>query len=602
MSSPGEHIQATLSLVPGSSLVYRVLYNDELIIEESPLGFVIDGKDFGSGIEQLKLVESGEVNKKVPGILMGKNYINHYRYYHYQVIHPKGDFQVQLRLFRDGFAFRYRFTGQGGKLTRENTAWKIPFNGRVWFFERSNHWKLKSYAGLWQSTLLDSLPVTSHTGPVQGKPLLIELPDKGYMMLTEAALYNYSGMRLEAAGDLLIRANFTEGEEGFQIEKDQVSPWRVILVANDLNELVNNNTIANLNPPPQSHLFSDTDWIKPGRSVWSWWSRDENYMTLKNERDYVNYAARLNFKYALLDEGWERWNDKWNQLKALQRYAAGNNVGLWVWKHSKELTHSSYMNAFLDSVKAAGVVGIKVDFMNSEAKEWIDFDRRLLEACAHRQLMVNFHGCQASSGEYITWPNELTREGVRGLELNSMGRPIPAWHNAALPFTRLITGPADYTPLSFSNPGNTTWPHQLATAVIFDSPFQCMAEDPRLILETESLSSVVPFLNDLPVVWDQTMVLPISETGKLAAFARRKGNEWYIAVINGEPKLKELTLEVSFGEYEGSKARFWMDEGTGKIEYEEKQLSRDNTIPLSLDPNGGVVVKIEKAFKQLNLK
>ena len=136
----------------------------------------------------------------------------------------------------------------------------------------------------------------------------------------------------------------------------------------------------------------------------------------------------------------------------------------------------------LDSCARAGVAGIKIDFMNSEAKDLIDFETGFLAATARRKLMVNFHGCQAPTGESITYPNEMTREGIRGMELNIMKEPIPAWHNAALPFTRFYVA-MEIIRRDFFRKGNTTYTHQLALLYLFNSPFQSIAENPVTLLD-----------------------------------------------------------------------------------------------------------------------
>ncbi len=596
IKGPEEKIEAAFYSDSLNSFVYSVWFNQNPIIAKSALGFVINDVDYGRDIQNVELNSYGKINEGKLVVLKNKHIQNHYNYYNYQIHHPKGDYQLYVRVYADGIAFRYNFLGLFGNLTSENTSWQITMNLKTWFFERENDWKLKTYAGLWKNTTLDSLHIISSTGPVQGKPLLFEMPENKYMMITEAALADYSGLRFEATNETTLCANFTEGEKGFLIEKEQLSPWRVILFADNLNQLVNNQVIANLNHSPDTSLFNNLSWIQPGRSVWSWWSRKENYMSIENEKKYIDFASQLNYEYALLDEGWENWSDKWCKLREMCKYADSINVHLWVWKNSNEIQNQHKMNQFLDSIKDVGVVGVKVDFMNSEAKELVDFDIQLLKACARRQLMVILHGCQTSTGEYVTYPNELTREGVRGMELNIMNQPLPACHNAALPFTRFVTGPADYTPVSFSNPGKTTWAHQLATAIIFDSPLFCLAEDPEYIFQNKNLSSVIELLKELPVTWDETIVLPESKVGELIVFCRRKGQNWYLAFLNGGKESKELDPHLYFLDNGTYTVTQWMDNGHGKIKNSKLKLSQKELHHIYLEPFGGAVVVLKKTI------
>ena len=142
--------------------------------------------------------------------------------------------------------------------------------------------------------------------------------------------------------------------------------------------------------------------------------------------------------------------------------------------------------------------------------------------------MVNFHGANKPAGEARTWPHELTREGVYGLEHRRPRRGRA--HNTTLPFTRFLAGAADYTPVVFGERRKeTSWAHQIATAVVFTSPLLVFGGHPQSLLDNPA----VEMIKSLPSVWDETIVLPASEIGELAAFARRHGTTWFVAVLNG---------------------------------------------------------------------
>lgn len=588
MRSPSGHISAKIFHKNGL-LTYTIKADGKPVILESALGLVVDGTAYGNHVANLKF--SGKRT------LYDKTREKHttYNEYNFSITEAGRKYTVAFRLSDEGAAFRYIFDGTTDQyVTKELTTFKLP-ESRVWFFERNSSWKLKSYAGLWQSTSIDSLPIISSQGPVQGKPLLFELPGKKYAMLTEAALYNYSGMRFIALGDRSIQADFTE-KEGFSVSGKLTTPWRILIYAANLNDLVNNTMINDLNPEPDPHLYANKNYIKPGRAVWSWITRTANYMQPEEEMKFINAAAELNFEYTLLDEGWETvWPDKWKQLQEICAFAAKKKVGVWVWRNSKTLRDTLKRNSFLDSVSRAGAVGVKTDFMDSEAKGLIDFEIGFLKACAQRKLMVNFHGCHAPTGESKTYPNEMTREGIRGMELNIMKEPIPAWHNAALPFTRLVLGHGDYTPGLFYNKANTTNTHQLALFYLFNSSFQCLAENPVKLLGDKKFEPVIPMLKTLPVTWDETIVLAGSSIGKLAAFAKRKGHDWYIVAINGTADKIELNLNPYFlKQSKKYKATMITDElaNDGFLK-RESSISPTDHKKILIVPNGGLVMKIE---------
>ncbi|MCD2424287.1 glycoside hydrolase family 97 catalytic domain-containing protein [Niabella pedocola] len=591
LKSPSGTITVTI-FKENNGIFYNVTQNGRPLLAPAPLGLRIDGTALFD-------------NTAYP-VLQGKAFVtdtlallkDHYqakqtRYLKYQV--RIGTAGMEFAVFDNGCAFRYKLPGNGAHLLEEQTGFTLDPNSRAWFFERTNSWKLKSYAGLWMQTRADSLDKISPVGPVQGKPVIVECKQGGYLFITEAALYGFSGMRLKATGNRLT-VDFTEGPQGFILKKtaDAYSPWRVIGFAKDLNALVNHSMIATLNPAPDPADFKNTAYIKPGRSVWSWITKDDRYLDPDFEKQLISAAAALAFEYTLIDDGWEqKWNDKWTVLKELVAFGKTKKVGVWVWKDSKFLRDSSYRDAFLDTLQQLGVAGIKIDFMNSEAQELIDFETAFLKAAAQRKLMVNFHGCQTSTGTYRTYPNELTREGIRGMELNIMNEPIPAWHNAALPFTRFITGPGDYTPGLFSKKGATTNAHQLALLYLMESPFQCIAENPLTLLSEPRFKVILPLLRKLPVTWDERVVLSGSRIGQAAIIAKRNGKDWYIAAVNGQEKAITQTLDLSFikdrSAYRATLIKD-QDDGFSAAVLRPEQLDKTT---VTLQPSGGMVLYLE---------
>lgn len=468
-------------------------------------------------------------------------------YNEYIVSKDNEKMQVRFRMFDNALAFRYENTSiEPDHINRELSSWTLPSETITWYFERKNAWKLKSYAGTWEKTPLSDLCNVADS-PIQGTPLVFKFSFGKYGFISEAALENYSGMRLEADSMNTLTVNFTEGDNGFDVPAKFISPWRVFFVGDDLNALVNQSVIKDLSPKPNSDLYADMSYIIPGKCAWRWFSKGTG--TPIQERQVIDEAAKMNFMYSLIDDGWKDWKNCWKEAEELVAYAKDKNVRLLFWQHSKPLrvVDNDYedMRNFLDSIAFIGAAGVKVDFMDSEAKQLIDFEIKLLKECAKRQLVVNFHGCHAPSGEVYTYPNELTREGIRGIELNKMCEGyIPSYHNAALPFTRLMVGHGDYTPLTFTVPGETSFAHQLATLVCFNSPLQTIAEDPGLLLNEVHVNLAADFVRNVPTVWDEVRVLPQSEIGKLAVIAKRKGCDWYIGILNGEAIEKTINLNL----------------------------------------------------------
>ncbi len=547
-------LKVNIITLDNKQLAYTISKEKQIVLDTSLLGIVVNNRSLGSTSEIIKQ-ETTTVSTSFPLLGIKNKAIYNANHTNFTLKEKDGFiWNIEFQISPEGIAYRYIVPGEGKQtVNAEISSFKLPNKTKVWYFERDSDWKLKSHAGEWLSADISAMPTVSKMGPIQGLTLTCELPNGGYALIAESALFNYSGLRLKGIGNNTFKANFTE-EKGFKVENKVTSAWRCILLADDLNALVNNTMVAALNPTPDPNIFTNTDWIKPGKSVWHWWSgKNVNY---KEEKEMVMDAHALNFDYSIVDEGWERWDNKWQNVKKLCAFAKTKDVGIFLWKHSKEINFPdndyAVMRQFLDSVKLTGAVGIKVDFMNGQDKSLIAFDEALLKNAAKRQLMVNFHGCQQSSGEYRTYPNEVTREGIRGLEVNHMKEgPLPASHNAALPFTRYVTGHADYTPIGFTEPGETTWAQQLGTLVAFYSPFNCIAENTQFLLTNKSVQPALDFIKEVPSVWDETLVLPQSKIGELAAIARRNKEDWYVGVLHAREQ-EQLSIDCNFleeGEY-----------------------------------------------------
>ena len=376
LTSPQGEIRAEIRVGDDGHLGYSVQRGGEPVITSSRLGAIVDGVDLGAGV-QLGNVEPYARDVTFP--TRGVHALAHDRSrgLRIRVTHAasKITWTLDCRASADGFAFRYEIPGSGTRtIDGEATSFALPARSRCWYFERPNDWKLKTYAGIWRSAPVEEMLQVSPTGPVQGPPLVFELPgDAGFAAVSEAALFDYSGMRLRAIGAGTFQANFTEAD-GFQLDGPIRTPWRVVLVAPNLNGLVNADLIASLCPAPDATLFADTSYIRPGRCVWRWWAHDTG--TPAEERRYVDAAAKLGFEYSLVDEGWKEWPDAWGDLTGLCAYAAERRVGIWVWCHWQDVNDPANdyaaLAAYLERVAKTGAVGVKIDFMNGEDLARVD--------------------------------------------------------------------------------------------------------------------------------------------------------------------------------------------------------------------------------------
>jgi alpha-glucosidase len=442
---------------------------------------------------------------------------------------------------------------------------------------------------------------TVKAGELMGPPVTFELANKsGYAAITEAGLVDFGGMSLKAKGNSRLEVNLS----GLTRKKGLVeTPWRIIEIGKDLNALVNCDIIANVSPAYDKRLFPkgyETDWVKPGRSVWSWLAKTRA-VTLENMKHFSDLAAQLGFEYNLVDEGWGKWRDtvngrdSWGMMKELVDYSATKGVKIWVWKAYPDRAGIAGINthekrkAFFKKCKDIGVAGLKIDFFDSESQEIINFYQAALRDAAEYQLMIDFHGANKPTGESRTWPNEMTREAIRGME----NRPPWGVSNTTLPFTRYLAGHADYTPVHFGERmGEVSWAHHVASAIVFTSPFLCYGADPQSILDNPAKE----IIQSIPSTWDETIVLPQSKIGQLVLYARRKGNSWFLAAMNGEAEMKNITVDLSFLKKGIYKTTFIKDDpakqASGTIGIAESNSS--TAITINLNPNGGYAARLDK--------
>jgi len=573
VSSPDRNIEVSLFVNESGRLSYELIRKGRALIEESPLGIIVDQKDMGLGSALPESVLISEIDETSP--VRGAHSVarDHCNTATLGLVHEGSgrEWKLEVRVYNDGMAFRYVAPGSGAiKVSGEATGFVIPENSDV--FANTN---TINYEGLYPKKSVGKLK------GIVGTPVTVVLPDEaGNLLIAEASLYKYSGMSLKARGDRLLGAVF-EDDKSWKVDTGPgdplVSPWRVIMAVTTLNDLVNCDIIHNVSPAPDPELFADSDeWIIPGRALWSWWS--EFVGGTDQQKTYVDGASELGFEYVLVDAGWEMWNrqgkqkwystiaegvlatsgveiwndkeeDHWNVLADLVDYAGSKGVKIWVWKHWKKLDDEKYRRWFFGKLRETGVVGVKIDFLDSESKDRLDFYESALQDAARKKLMVNFHGANKPAGEARTYPNEMTREGIRGLERNKMKGifTLTPTYNVTLPFTRFVIGHGDYTPVTFSPKmlGETSFAHQLATAIVFFSSVICYADSPDVYLDNPDTAPALEVFKAIPPVWDETIVLPGCEIGECAAFARRSGDTWFIGAINGDAS-KTLNVQLSF--------------------------------------------------------
>jgi alpha-glucosidase len=507
---------------------------------------------------------------------------------------------IEIRVFNSGVGFRHRVASNGETFTpQENTVFNLPSKSTIWYHDLYMH-----YEGVHEKKQIDSVEKGEWVAP----PATFKLPQGVYASITEADLLGYPGMALQANGRNGLVVTLANDQptsypyklryspedtlrmrQPAKITGTMTTPWRVIIIAKDLNTLVNSDVVTNLNPAPDPKLFPDgihTNWIIPGRAVWKYLNGGGDG-SIDVAKHFTDGAAALGFEHNILEGFWTRWTDA--QLKEVADYSRQKGVGIWLWKHSKTLRTKEARDSFFSKCHAFGITGAKIDFFDSEAKEVIDLYDSILHDAARYHVLLDFHGANKPTGLMRTYPNSLTYEAVKGMEASKL--LDRATHETTLPFTRCLAGPAEYTVMLFNERRrNTTWTHQIASAAILSAPLLTYAANPDTILANPAVN----IIKSISSVWDETIVLPPSEIGELAVYARRKGNTWFLAVINGtEAKQINIPLKFLNGNYKAEIAR---DDpaNDASVIVEQKKYSSNSILELNLIPGGGYIAKFSK--------
>jgi alpha-glucosidase len=464
---------------------------------------------------------------------------------------------VAVRAYNDGLAFRYAFPETTGKhvMLDELTSYTIPEGTKRWL-EKWN----PANEGLY-SSMTD--------GKVQQEwcyPALFQSANSNcwYLIHESDVDRAYCGTKLSNAVDgNVYKTTFPNPRDGNGMGASQPtitlpwkSPWRTVILGK-LSDVVESTLTDDVATPS---VLSNTKWIKPGVASWNYWSSNHGTKDFQIVCRFADLAASMGWPYTLLDWEWDAMSNGGN-LEDAVKYIHSKGVKPLIWYNSggqhtsvsstprdRMLTHESRMEEFA-KLKKLGIVGVKVDFFESEKQDMIAYYLDILEDAAKFEIMVYFHGCLVPRGWARTYPNLMTYEGIRGAEWYNNGpdftQAAPE-HNTIVPFTRNVVGSMDYTPVTFTNsqfPHITSFGHELALSVVFESGIQHMADRPD---GYESLpDEAKSFLKGVPNAWDNTLLLD-GYPGKDIVMARQKGQAWYLGGLNSERFEKRKTLRFDF--------------------------------------------------------
>ncbi|MBO9152205.1 glycoside hydrolase family 97 protein [Chitinophaga sp. GCM10012297] len=616
--------QLRLRVVIDDSITYSISLKDQTVIAPSVISMTLENQVLGKSANIRKARQHTFRGRIKP--LYGKEAVLD-NTFNELLIDFRGHYAVAFRAYNEGLAYRFiTHIADTIKVLTERADFNLPGVPQVIFPETDNFtsWEVpyKTYAE----------PALIPDGKKAITPTLFSYPESGVkVVIAESDLFDYPGMYvlkdngkmtglwsryplrtvMGSWGDFVSvvkdRSDFiarTYGERSF--------PWRVIIASGDDKTLLNNQLIYKLATPSK---LSNTSWIKPGKAAWEWWhdallpgAAIPSGMANRNTalyNYYVDFAAENHFEYLMIDAG---WSDNYNLLKvnpkldvrSVIRRAASKQVGVFLWCVASTLMKD--LEGQLDFLKSLGAAGIKVDFIDRDDQQAIQWFEQIARAAAKRNLMVNFHGCSKPTGLQRTYPNIVNYEAVRGAECSKWDYSANPDHHLLIPFIRMLAGPMDYTPGSMRNSSRKTFKpvdpglpstqgtkcHELAMFVIFDQPLAMLCDSP---VEYQKYPDVLKFLSAVPTVFDETKVLD-ARVGAYALMAKRYRNKWFIGAMTN---WDERTLQLDFSFLPAGKtyvANLYTDAGSANASgyhYQAMEVTSQTKIKLPLAKGGGAV-------------
>lgn len=642
LESPNQQIE--LKVTAGDELTISISQNGTTILEPSPIGMNI--REMGEIGKQPKVTKASKRSvsgQKITSPIYKKSEVE--ENYNELTVQFKGKYSVVFRCYDQGVAYQFKTDFGKAPITviNEKAEYKFPDQSKG-YAAYSNRGKdgnidsqfLNSFENTYDYKSLSSL----NDKRLVILPFLVELPDNSpKVCITESDLYDYPGMFLRSKGNTftmngvyatvpkiteqgghnMLQKMVKEREDYIaQTDGKRSFPWRIFAIAENDKELLDNDLVFLLGRPS---TMTDLSWIKPGKVAWDWWNnwnlKGVDFRAGVNNdtyKFYIDFAAKNNIEYVILDEGWavNKQADMLQvipqiNLEELSVYAKSKNVDLILWAGYWAFHRD--MEKVVKHYADMGIKGFKVDFMDRDDQEMVDFMWEAAEVCARHKMLLDYHGTCKPFGLQRTYPNVINFEGVNGLEQlkwKAQGYD-QVTYDLIFPFIRMLAGPVDYTQgamrnatqkgyaPNYSEPmSQGTRCRQLAEYVIFESPFNMLCDTPINYMNEQECTD---FITSIPTIWDETVALD-SKIAQYISMARRSKDTWYIGAMN-DWKTRELEIDLSFlpdGKYQMEIFRDGINADRNAADYKkEKKILPDNKrIKIKMYPGGGYTAKISR--------
>jgi hypothetical protein len=531
---------------------------------------------------------------------------------------PNRKFNIVFKVYNDGIGFRYEFPEQPNfteaLIADEHTQFKLTQDYNTFWIP--GDWDI--YEHLYSTTKLSEINALSYVGHVNlaqtyipensvNTPVTLVGENGVHLSFHEAALVDYSDMTLKVDTNNLSFTSSLVGSENtnYKVKRSLPfhTPWRTVQITDNAPALIESNLIVNLNEP---NKLGDVSWFKPMKYTGVWWemhldksswdygmewvdgewkdtgkAHGRHGATTENVKRFIDFSAENNIGGVLVEgwnTGWERWigfEDREGvfdfitpypdyDINEVTRYAKEKGVQIIMHHETSAATetYTKQQDTAFALMKHYGMNAVKTGYVGKilpkgeyhHGQYMVNHYNNTVEKAAKYQVAINAHEPIKATGLRRTYPNTISREGLRGQEFNAWAEDggNPPEHLPLVAFTRMLAGPIDFTPGIFNikfdeykknNQVNTTLAQQLALYVVIYSPVQMAAD---LVEHYEANPEALQFIKDVGVDWETTKVLNGS-VGDYVTIARKERNtgNWFVGGITDENS-RLLTLDFSF--------------------------------------------------------
>ena len=623
-------------IVVGDHVSYSVLKNDQKVLDSSAISMELsDGVVFGNG-DAIKKVSRNKIDNVLDAQFYKKSkVVEQYN----ELILTFKHYNLIFRVYDDGVAYRFVSLMKGEyQVVNEVADFAFPVDCNAWipYVKTSGHSKGNQFFSSFENTYEYCSISAWDKQRYAFLPVMFEASAGYKVNIMESDLLDYPGMYLSNVdGDSSVEAKFPpypktveQGGhnmlQGLLIEPESYIakcsgptsfPWRIVSVSGTDKDMLDNDLVWLLGTPADSS--KDWSWVKPGKVAWEWWN-DWNITGVdfvagvNNDtyKYYIDFASENGVEYVILDEGWAvKYKTDLFQvvpeidLPELVSYAAERNVGLVLW--AGYWAFNKDMDKVCEYYSKMGIKGWKVDFMDRDDQQMVDFYHRCAKTAAKYNMFLDMHGGYKPCGLNRTYPNVLNYEGVYGLEnMKWYSGHDQVSYDVQIPFIRMAAGPMDYTQGAMLNGGRHctstysepqsqgTRCRQLGMYVVYESPFNMLCDTP---IHYEKETECTEFIASVPTVWDETLALD-GKVGEYVVIARRKGNVWYIGGLTGWTERSfDVNLELlGGGNWNVELFCDGMNVNHNAKDYKKKNFSASSSFTVTMAPGGGFAARLSR--------